>query len=146
MNRIIAEAKELLKNARYADGQAICLTQDCEALESALAEPTTTTDLELIADRIASVRSDYDLPEDASAILAGELDALNNVIREAFNSVTISLLKSYAKELLAEEPANELGREYNRGICELISDLVRGEGSDHAEEAQKIADEFGCKI
>lgn len=39
MNRakaVIAEARELLKNATYSDGQAICLTQDCEALEVAV--------------------------------------------------------------------------------------------------------------
>jgi hypothetical protein len=33
---VIAEATELLKNARYADGEAIVLTHDCEALEAAL--------------------------------------------------------------------------------------------------------------
>ena len=42
---LLAEAKELLRNARYADGIAQCLTQDCEALEVAIAQaenrPTT---------------------------------------------------------------------------------------------------------
>ena len=38
---LLEEAKELLRNARYADGQAIVLTQDCEALEAAIAKAAT---------------------------------------------------------------------------------------------------------
>ncbi len=34
---LLAEAIELLRNATYADGQATVLTQDCEALEAAIA-------------------------------------------------------------------------------------------------------------
>lgn len=33
---VVQEAIALLENAEYADGQATCLTQDCEALEAAL--------------------------------------------------------------------------------------------------------------
>lgn len=35
---LLAEAKELLRNARYEDGQAIVLTQDCEELQTAIAK------------------------------------------------------------------------------------------------------------
>ena len=38
MRLLIAEAKELLRNATYQDGIAQCLTQDCEALESIIAQ------------------------------------------------------------------------------------------------------------
>jgi hypothetical protein len=37
---IVAEAWELLRNARYADGYAVVLTQDCEALEAAIFQAT----------------------------------------------------------------------------------------------------------
>lgn len=37
---LLAEAKELLRNATFADGQAIVLTQDCEALAAAIAKAT----------------------------------------------------------------------------------------------------------
>lgn len=33
---LIAEIKELLRNAEYADGTAVVLTHDCEAVEDAL--------------------------------------------------------------------------------------------------------------
>jgi hypothetical protein len=33
---LLAEAIELLRNAKYQDGQAIVLTQDCEALQAAI--------------------------------------------------------------------------------------------------------------
>ena len=36
--QLIAEARQLLANARYQDGQAIVLTQDCEALEAAITQ------------------------------------------------------------------------------------------------------------
>ncbi|HET9280354.1 MAG TPA: hypothetical protein VFR24_00130 [Candidatus Angelobacter sp.] len=35
---LLAEAKELLRNARFEDGQGIILTQDAEALEAAIAK------------------------------------------------------------------------------------------------------------
>jgi hypothetical protein len=37
---LLAEAIELLRNATYADGQGFVLTQDCEALEAAIARAT----------------------------------------------------------------------------------------------------------
>lgn len=36
--QLLAVAIELLRNAVYEDGQAICLTQNCEALEQAIAK------------------------------------------------------------------------------------------------------------
>ena len=36
--RLVAEVREMLKNATYSDGIAQCLTHDCEALESLLSE------------------------------------------------------------------------------------------------------------
>ena len=33
---LLAEAIELLRNTEFADGQAIVLTQDCEALQAAI--------------------------------------------------------------------------------------------------------------
>ena len=38
---LVAEIKELLDHADFQDGQAICLTQDCEALETLLASLTS---------------------------------------------------------------------------------------------------------
>lgn len=38
---LLAEAIELLRNAEYADGVATVLTQDCEALQAAIAKATT---------------------------------------------------------------------------------------------------------
>ena len=35
---LLAEAKELLANAKFSDGQSTVLTQDCEALEAAIAK------------------------------------------------------------------------------------------------------------
>lgn len=37
IEQLVAEARELLNNATFADGQGIILTQDAEALEAALA-------------------------------------------------------------------------------------------------------------
>lgn len=37
---IVGEATELLRNATYRDGAATVLTQDCEALQSAIAKAT----------------------------------------------------------------------------------------------------------
>lgn len=38
LDRMIAEVKQLLANAEYADGEATVLTQDCEALEALVKE------------------------------------------------------------------------------------------------------------
>lgn len=35
---LLAEAKELLRNAKFKDGQGIILTQDAESLEAAIAK------------------------------------------------------------------------------------------------------------
>ncbi len=38
---LLAEAIQLLRNAEYADGRATVLTQDCEALQAAIAKAMT---------------------------------------------------------------------------------------------------------
>ena len=62
--------------------------------------------------------------------------------------ITIEEIKKYAKGLICEPTphTNELGAEYNRGICELLADLDGIPDMPHADRAQQIADELGCII
>lgn len=63
-------------------------------------------------------------------------------------NITIQEIKEYAKDLICDSPlhTNELGAEYNRGICELIADLDGIPDVFHEDRAQQIAEELGCII
>lgn len=60
---------------------------------------------------------------------------------------TVNQIKQYAKELIiSNEVPNELGLEYNRGICELIADLDGIRDVPHEDRATQIAIELNCVI
>lgn len=125
-----AEDLELPENYEANSKRIISCVNACVGMENpALQISRLIVGFRQMADRISSMRLTYELPEEASAIIAGELDAANGLIDRTCNGKTplleeLRIQLEAAEHLFDSQESTEVADPIGDGI-ELVREALQ---------------------